>query len=258
MTDNSLVLRDGAAHAVTTTADPVAFLRAAADQGIAAYQFTQVKIPAGGGTTWEYEGPDGDESGKELDVIVAFVRNGQRKFYLHGLDEGEASAPDCRSEDGVHGLGFLADHGDDDVPMKTKCGDCPMNKFGSSGKGKACSESAQLFAFLPGDFLPIVIHVPPTSLRPLRDFRLKQMQRGRDIMSVVTRITLEKVKASPDYSRISYKVVRPLTDEENAKISAVTGELAASYPPRNLWDSEQREAIAEVEVEAVESDWTEE
>ncbi len=258
MTETSLVLHDGGSHAVTTAADPVAFLRAAAEQGIAAYQFTQIKIPAGGGTTWEYEGPDGDESGKELDVIVAFVRNGQRKYYLHGLDDGEASAPDCRSEDGVHGLGFFSDHGDDDVPTKTKCGDCPMNKFGSSGKGKACSESAQLFAFLPGDFLPIVIHVPPTSLRPLRDFRLKQMQRGRDIMSVVTRITLEKVKASPDYSRISYKVVRPLSEEENAKISAVTSELGASYPPINLWNSEQRESIADVEVEAVESDWTEE
>jgi hypothetical protein len=38
----------------------------------------------------------------------------------------------------------------------------------------------------------------------------------------------------------------------------VTSELGASYPPINLWNSEQRESIADVEVEAVESDWTEE
>ena len=106
MTENSLVLAEGASHAITTIADPTHFLVAAAESGIAQYQFTQIKTPAGGGTTWEYEGPDGEESGKELDVIVAYVRTGQRRFYLHGLDDGEASAPDWSSEDGVHGLGF--------------------------------------------------------------------------------------------------------------------------------------------------------
>ena len=256
MTENSLVLAEGASHAITTIADPTQFLVAAAESGIAQYQFTQIKTPAGGGTTWEYEGPDGEESGKELDVIVAYVRTGQRRFYLHGLDDGEASAPDCSSEDGVHGLGFHVEHGDDDTPEQKSCAGCPKNQFGSAGKGKACSESAQLFAFLPGDYLPVIVNVPPASLKGLMNFRLRQMQRGRDIMSVVTKLSLEKVKASPDYSRLNFRVVRPLGEEEHAKVSRLTEALAKSYPARNLWDLVARDAEIATD-NAPEGDWTE-
>jgi hypothetical protein len=264
MSDSSalVLIEDSQQHAIVAASgpDPVEFLKAAAESGIGQHELAQIKVPGSAGITWEFEGSDGTESGQEIDLIIAFVKSGQNTFFVHEFGEGESGPPDCKSEDGVHGLGFLEEHEEDDTPQQRLCATCPKGQYGSAtkGKGKACSEYAKIFGFLPGEYLPAVVSVPPTSLKALKAMRIKRLSKGQDLNAIVTRLTLTKVKASPDYSVINFSFLRNLTDDEILKSSAVKTQLELAYPPRNLWDLHTDEPV-DVTVETADgvepSDW---
>lgn len=160
--------------------------------GMSVMDLDQVGIPAGGGSAWEVPDLDGTETIKELEgVIVAW--KSPRTFYRKSIEEtGGGEAPDCWSDDGESGVGEFGP-GSEGNPSG-KCADCPMNQWGSDlggGRGKACREHRQLFVLRPGSVLPIVVNLPPTSIKPLRQYMLRLASKGVHYYSVTTKLTLE-------------------------------------------------------------------
>src|SRR5262245_43918980 len=91
---------------------------------------TRITTTPGGSPMWMFETIAGPTAMPALTGIITFVRN-ERKYWSQPLaGENSRQPPDCASLDGVVGIGTPGG----------ECLHCPLNQFGSEGKGKACGE----------------------------------------------------------------------------------------------------------------------
>ena len=146
----------------------------------------KVGIPAGGGTTFCIPTLSGDENTPEIVGVIVGIQNA--RAYWEGDYSGSNEPPICVSEDNVTGVGEPGG----------VCKFCPMTEFGSDsrGKGQACKQIKRLFLLRPGSMLPLVVTLPPTSIRPATRYLLRLAGVGLKYQAAVTRITLEKTKNS--------------------------------------------------------------
>lgn len=151
-------------------------------EAISAFELDRVKVPSGGGTTWEVPTLEGVEDAKAIEGVVIYFKN-QNAYWKEKYD-GQNNPPDCVSNDGMVGIGTPG--GD--------CAVCPLNAFGSEGKGKACKNMRTLFILREGDVLPLVLTLPPTSLKDARKYFLRLASKGIPYYGVITEITLDKDK----------------------------------------------------------------
>ena len=171
----------------------------------------RVKVPAGGGKVWSVPTITGEEDLKELDIVL--VHTCLTRAFWEKEFSGENSPPDCYSPDSMTGIGNPGG----------LCVDCALSKY-ESGKGKAqaCTQKRPLFMLRPDSMLPMVLHVPPTSLGNAKKYLVRLAGAGKSLYSVVTRLTLEKVKSNDgiDYSRIVFAPAQNITGPELTKIEA--------------------------------------
>lgn len=168
---------------------------------LSAFDFQRIRVPAGGGMAWEVMDAETgavDATTSFEGVIVSW--NDQKAFWKRGLDEAGAvqGPPDCFSLDCVQGKG---DPG-------ILCASCPNNNFGTAkggtARGKACKDVRLLFVCRPGDVLPELVPVPPTSLKGVKSYFLRLAARGIPYWKAVTRFKLVKDKngAGISYAKI--------------------------------------------------------
>lgn len=162
-------------------------------EAISAFELDRVKVPSGGGTTWEVPTLEGVEDAKAIEGVVIYFKN-QNAYWKEKYD-GQNNPPDCVSNDGTVGIGTPGGN----------CAVCPLNAFGSEGKGKACKNMRTLFVLREGDVLPLVLTLPPTSLKDARKYFLRLASKGIPYYGVITEITLEKDK---NESGITYSKAR--------------------------------------------------
>ena len=177
----------------------------------------RVKIPAGGGTIWEVPTMDGTDDVKELDGVIIFWKVAAACW----KDEysGGSAPPDCYSDDGKTGHGLFAE------ACGGECAKCPMHEWGSSPKGgnaKGCKEVRQVFILQQDSLLPILLNLPPSSIKPFRKYLRQLLQRGKSYTSVVSRFTVEKDTNAGCivYSRVKATALVELPAEAKAKIKA--------------------------------------
>lgn len=185
--------------------------------GISEFDLDRVRVPAGGGTTWEVPTIDGPQDAKTIDgVIVAWKDS--RSYWAHQYD-GSKSPPDCSSPDGVTGIGSPG--GD--------CQTCPFAQFGTAmdatGKntaGQACKLGRVMFIMQPGRTLPLVVTAPPSSLKPVRSYFLRLASQGVPYYGVTTRLGLVKAQSGNGitYSQIEATPGGRLATEDAAKWKA--------------------------------------
>lgn len=176
------------------------------------FDLDRIKVPSGGAVVWELPSLDGPQYEKELHGIIAMSLMG-RSYWRDGIeDSGGGTPPDCSSGSGEFG------HGDPGGSCET----CPMNAFGSSGKGegKACKEFRSVFLVLPGTAIPTVLSVPPSSLKAFKQYRLRLAAAGYGMNNVITKFTLTKAKskAGVDYAQINFAKCADLSPEQAAKM----------------------------------------
>jgi hypothetical protein len=215
--------------------------------GISFSDLDRVTVTPGGTPLWMV--PDlllGQTSVKEL-VGIILQWETSRAFWTS--TELSDSPPDCSSRDGITPVpgGLYAADGEraaENPPapvtkggvevidpatgqpmMRVGCANCPMNQFGSSLKagsqGKGCKEAKLIYMMRPGEALPTIISVPPTSIRNLRSFLLKaaaKLKKRYDQIEVG--LTIQTAKGGPggnqDYGQIIPRVTRVLEDTEAA------------------------------------------
>lgn len=130
--------------------------------------------------------PRTDEPANHITVAILRVNPGMSKaYYSEGYQEGADAKPDCFSNDGLRPDPMARD------AQAKSCASCPFNAFGSSntGRGKACPDTKRI-AVAQIDKLdePILLRVPPTSLKNLANFGTKFTSKGIDIRYIATKI----------------------------------------------------------------------
>jgi hypothetical protein len=156
------------------------------ESGLTAGDFERIKVPAGGGTAWSVQGLDGEEIVKELSGIIVAWRD-TRAYWSVPMEESDGNMPpDCYSMDARTGTGKPG--GD--------CHKCPLAQFGSDakGEGQACKLIRQLFLVREDNLLPEIVNLPPSSVKPARQYFLRLASKGVPCYAVITKLALEKTK----------------------------------------------------------------
>lgn len=220
MSKNELVVADAFREVLANPAGVLEAMREnVGNQPIRAQELARIKIPAGGGKAWEL--PDGKVA-TEFSGVVIYAQD-SRAYWKEGLDDGAGAGkpPDCASDDAETG------HGD----PGGACAHCPLAEFGSDGRGQACKQVRLLFVLLPGELLPVVVSLPPTSLKPARSFMLRLASKGVPYYGVVTKFLLEGTKNPEgiDYSVVKLEVAEKMDTEGVAKFRKVRDAYAPLF-----------------------------
>ena len=124
----------------------------------------RAKVATGGGKSFEIEtgNEETDTSAQKLVGVVIHSHKCNARF-----DENQTGEPPvCSSMDGITGL-------DRENGELSNCASCPYNEYGSSikGSGKACKNMIRLYMMVEGSALPLLISLPPTSLKAWQNYR---------------------------------------------------------------------------------------
>ena len=171
---------------------------------------------------------DPDSPATAIDVVVVKANKGTSKvFYAGGYSEGgDQKKPDCFSNTG--------DRPDPSVksPQSKSCATCTHNQWGSrtgenGGKGKACQDSVRIAIAAPGMLNdPMLLRVPPASIRALGEFGQACAKRGLPYNAVVTKLGFDMESPTP---KLVFRPVGMLDDKGFAQVQDVAnGDTVAS------------------------------
>lgn len=207
--------------------------------GIESFNLNRIGVPAGGATVFSFETLEGDETVKELDVIVAGIK-GNEKVWWRDEYTGGGAPPDCSSHDGITGYGNNSKDPEAE-PAQHQCSTCAWNQWESSrngGPGKDCADIAMVVFFRKDSFLPDMMVIPPSSLKKLREYSMKLMQAGKNIRNVVTKLTLETAQSHSGikYSQLKLAYVADLDEGARETMKSVGETIMQSFKssPMNL------------------------
>jgi len=179
---------------------------------------SRIKVPSGDDDRFKVETASGTERQAVIvGVITAFRQARAYWAKAYGTGRGQ-QPPDCTSHDGFTGIG---NPGGD-------CTTCPLAAFGTArqpdgaqGAGQACKELRQLLILLPGQKLPHMFGIPPTSLQNFTKYTLSLTSAGESYWTVTTRMTLEPAynAGGVRYARVKFALHGSLQENEAAALA---------------------------------------
>ncbi len=164
--------------------------------------------------------PDGTKTREPLELIVLGF-NSRNDFYESDFDKDNIVPPTCFAIGDIPTQ--LVPSPNSPEKQSTACAGCPMNEFGSKGKGKACKNSRVLAVMRPGVHLddngervdqPIwLLQVSPTAVK-VWDSYVKEVQRNFNAppLCVITTVDF----ADSDYPTVEFTNAAPHDDLEYA------------------------------------------
>lgn len=211
--------------------------------------FQRVKIPAGGMVQFELPSDDSDnpDYAKNLVGVILF-NHSNNAYWPEGSEYDENTSPLCSSVDGKTGIGEPGG----------LCATCALNQYGTApeGNGKACKNMRILYLLRSGDYMPLQVTLPPTSLRPFKDFLNQSfILRRRATCGSVVQIGLKKMNnGCNDYSVATFRRLYDFEAEELAQIRSYANsfkkQVKLMLQQRADSNKEQRPGICEyAEVE---------
>lgn len=192
--------------------------------GLGTMPYDRVKIPSGGGIVFEVPGEDEDNPDMVKELVGVILHHHPVNAYWENKYSGANEAPDCASLNGK--VGIVRETGE-----KRNCEGCPYNQFAEDGSGKPCKNTHRLYILREGNPIPLILTLPPTSLKFLRDYIGKQiLLKGCRCYDVITKITLKKEqnRTGIAYSRVVLSLVDKLSDEQRAQTKAMADSLKES------------------------------
>lgn len=182
--------------------------------------FQRVKIPGGGSLQFEMPGDDPEDPDyvKTIEGVIVYSHPASA-YWPEGLEYDDTVTPLCSSVDGVSGCGTPGG----------ACAMCELNKYGTAtdgkgntAKGKACKNMRHLYILRNGEYMPIMLALPPTSLKPYSDFvNACFVTRRRPTYASIVQIGLKKAEnGSNTYSVATFKKIADFTGEQLAQIKA--------------------------------------
>jgi hypothetical protein len=218
------------------------------------FTFDRVRIPAGGGLVFELPGEDDDGPQSVKEIVGVIADHHAARSYWREAFSGQGRPPDCASVDGITGSA-IEESGLEWAGAHRECATCPMNRWGSDdkGRGKACKELHRLYILQEGQAFPLLLTLPPTSLKSLSNYLGNRiLAQGLRSYQVVTRIALRRAQNTNGiaYSQAVFSAVGRLGQEAAARMAAYARSLQAitrSLPATaDDYDTGDREAAEEV------------
>ena len=175
----------------------------------------RVKIPGGGNLQFEIRGDDPDNPDYERKLVgVILYHHFANAYWPEGSEYDDSVPPLCQSFDGKQGYGEPGG----------VCAACAFNQFGSTanGSGKACKNMRQVYLLRSGEYLPLQLSLPPTSLRPFNDFlNLAFVARKRPSYTAIVEIGLKRAESGGyTYSVATFRKVRDLDGDNLAALKS--------------------------------------
>lgn len=184
--------------------------------GLGAVPFDIIKIPSGGGLSFEVPGENEDTPTVATELVGIIVDHHPVNALWMNEYDGSNNQPDCSSFDGKTAV---------DSNGETKsCANCPYNQFGTArngGKGKACKNMHRIYILLGGQAIPTLLVLPPSSIAAWRNYIGKKIVvKGKRPYMVLTKVTLKKEKNEDGiaYSQAVFTKVADLTPVECAEL----------------------------------------
>lgn len=207
---------------------------------LGAFDLDRIRVPTGGALKWTVPGLEGESL--ESVVTGVIVANRLTRSYWKESDP-DNSPPDCSSPDAVLGFG---DPGDALRNLGKGCADCPMAQWGSKDadddaeNGQACKQNRQLFLIDEKTMLPKVLVLPPTSLKPAKQFLQQLTSYAKPFWAVVVEIGLEGDTSAggQKYAKATFRVVKQLDAELAQKIRAYADALDPVINQVRTYDAE--------------------
>ena len=184
----------------------------------------RVKIPGGGNLQFEIRGDDPDNPDYERKLVgVILYHHLANAYWPEGSEYDDNVPPFCQSFDGKQGYGEPGG----------VCAACAFNQFGSTanGSGKACKNMRQIYLLRSGEYLPLQLSLPPTSLRPFNDFmNLAFVARRRPSYSAIVEIGLKRAESGGyTYSVATFRKVRDLEGEGLAAVKSYAANFKEQF-----------------------------
>ena len=135
-----------------------------------------------------------------------------------------------------------------------ECAKCPYNKFGSGedGQSKACKNAHRLYILRSGELYPVVVTVPPTSLKSLSDYLAKRIvTKGLRSYGVVTKLTLKKATNNTGitYSQVQFSLSEKLTPEQTEILKGYGESIRSVTRNIDFMDSDVEDTVVEQPTE---------
>jgi len=172
---------------------------------------------------------DPDSAATSLNVVLLKANKGTSKiYYIKGYDkDSEGQKPDCYSSDGI------APAADAQNKQAIKCATCAHNQWGSrisekgATKGKACSDSVRMAVAPNGQINdPMLLRVPPASIKGLGEYGKMLAKRGVGYNMVVTKVSFDLEAESP---KLVFSAIGLLDDEGFAEVQdVITSDLVSN------------------------------
>lgn len=186
--------------------------------GLGTVPFDRVKIPSGGGIAFELPGETEDETESATELVGVILHHHPVNAFWRDKFAGGNEAPDCSSIDGKCGV-------NSETGEIYDCSKCPNNQFGSGDSGgKACKNTHRVYMLREGSPVPMILSLPPTSLKYMRDYISKRiLLKGMRSYQAITKITLKKEKSAAGitYSRAAFTFAGKLSNEQIAQVEAM-------------------------------------
>lgn len=200
--------------------------------------FDKVKIPSGGGVAFEVPGDDPESPDMVKELIGVIVDHHPINGYWGQKFDGQNNAPDCSSMDGKVGIGNPGGN----------CKTCPCNQFGSApdGKGKLCKNMHRVYILRSGEMLPLLLTLPPTSIKTFSDYIAKRIvMKGLRSYGVVTKVTLKKAQNAGGitYSQAQFSVEAVLDKETTEKMRQFSESIKATTRQLSVADESDTVAV---------------
>ena len=196
--------------------------------GVTPLDLDRVRVPAGGGTAWEVPSLEGTTNERHIDGVIAYFRD-PRSYWSTSFEDQPGTPPSCSAADGMFGVG---------VPGG-ECAKCALAQFGSAtpkkgqkeSRGQACRQMRFLFVVTPERMLPIIVVVPPTSLKEMRKYFLRLASEQIPYYGVVSRFALKKTKNKDgiEFSEIVPAVAARLDAEQVGRIRSYAEGLKGAF-----------------------------
>lgn len=191
--------------------------------GLGSVPFDRVKIPSGGGIAFEIPGETDEDTESATELVGVILYHHPVNAYWKDKFAGGNEQPDCSSFDGKQGV-------DRETGECKSCAECPLNQFGSgeNGSGKACKNAHRIYILREGNPVPLILSLPPTSLKYMRDYISKRiLLKGMRSYHAVTKITLKKEKSQGGitYSRAAFAFVGKLTPDQIVAAEAMANSI---------------------------------
>jgi hypothetical protein len=178
--------------------------------------FPRVKIPSGGGLAFEVPGDDPENPEAEKEIVGIIVDHHPVNAYWQNKYSGANNPPDCSSMDGKVGI--------DADGNRKPCNSCPMNEWGTAedGRGKACKNMHRVYILREGEMLPLLLTLPPTSLKNISDYLgLRIVSKGLRSYGVVSKVSLKKAQNAGgiNYSQAVFALAGKLAPAQAAAMA---------------------------------------